>query len=208
MGLPRRMIVIAWLGVIALMFAVPPHTHTRVGGVSYLTIINPQNSARPGHPVVLWWLLALQVAVAAGVAFYLIRMFRPPNGGCRSCGYDLRGTPTGLCPECGQVNDLTPTNTQSTWHETGRTLVTFVLSLLAFLMAMGVVIPIVDPGGGASGHNTRAAVTLGDRITSAICFAIPTVLLGLAGIYILRRKPTQSGEPTSPADSQRPAPRE
>ncbi len=25
---------------------------------------------------------------------------------CIHCGYDLRGTPTGVCPECGQANDV------------------------------------------------------------------------------------------------------
>jgi hypothetical protein len=30
------------------------------------------------------------------------RVRRRRTGGCRGCGYDLRGLPTGVCPECGR----------------------------------------------------------------------------------------------------------
>ena len=35
------------------------------------------------------------------------RLLRP--GVCRSCGYDLRGNVSGVCPECGAARSTTPT---------------------------------------------------------------------------------------------------
>ncbi len=47
----------------------------------------------------LWLPLAL-CAIPTAVLFYVDRK-RPPPGHCRSCGYDLTGNVSGVCPECG-----------------------------------------------------------------------------------------------------------
>ena len=43
--------------------------------------------------------------VAAGTARwgaqFAVRLVRRMRGRCEHCGYDLRGTPRGPCPECG-----------------------------------------------------------------------------------------------------------
>ena len=45
------------------------------------------------------WLPLL--ALALPVAFLWYRDRRPPKGRCQSCGYNLTGNTSGLCPECG-----------------------------------------------------------------------------------------------------------
>ena len=48
--------------------------------------------------VPLWLILA---AVSAPTAFLWYRDRRQPKGHCPSCGYDLTGNVSGVCPECG-----------------------------------------------------------------------------------------------------------
>jgi len=56
-----------------------------------------------------WWVSATQVLLLMllGVAFgvvmkwFLTRRHRFERGHCRSCGYDLKGLPSEVCPECG-----------------------------------------------------------------------------------------------------------
>jgi hypothetical protein len=51
--------------------------------------------------------------VAAGLAVVLVRLWLVKrsrrvalrHGMCARCGYDLRGSPTGRCPECGVVSE-------------------------------------------------------------------------------------------------------
>jgi hypothetical protein len=47
----------------------------------------------------LWTVPVLTAAPT--VTLFLVSIRRRRVGACRSCGYDLRGTPTGVCPECG-----------------------------------------------------------------------------------------------------------
>ena len=45
------------------------------------------------------WLLVLMAAIPTAILWYRDR--RPPKGHCQTCGYDLTGNVTGVCPECG-----------------------------------------------------------------------------------------------------------
>jgi hypothetical protein len=55
----------------------------------------------PGNAWVLpFW--ALLVAGAILSAWLWWRDRRPPPGHCQSCGYDLTGNASGVCPECGE----------------------------------------------------------------------------------------------------------
>lgn len=45
---------------------------------------------------------ALAATAAAGIAAWL-RARRPPPWACKACGYDLRGSAGGSCPECGKA---------------------------------------------------------------------------------------------------------
>jgi hypothetical protein len=55
------------------------------------------------------WSLPVVLAVVAGGAYWGYRSQRPitlqqrrrAGGQCLSCGYDLRGNVSGVCPECG-----------------------------------------------------------------------------------------------------------
>jgi len=47
------------------------------------------------------WLVSCGSVVATGILWYAQRRGRPP-GHCQSCGYDLTGNVSGVCPECGQ----------------------------------------------------------------------------------------------------------
>lgn len=46
------------------------------------------------------WLFLLGGAMPTGILFYLDRRRIPP-GHCLTCGYDLTGNVSGICPECG-----------------------------------------------------------------------------------------------------------
>lgn len=98
----RRMVKILWASAIAMMIAVPPYTHTRVGGIRYFIITGQkQNWARPGVPRIHVTLLAAQIAGVTGIMLWICRRKRFPVGFCGRCGYDLRGNPDMVCPECG-----------------------------------------------------------------------------------------------------------
>jgi hypothetical protein len=45
------------------------------------------------------WLLFLLASIPTAFLWYRDR--RPPKGHCQTCGYDLTGNVTGICPECG-----------------------------------------------------------------------------------------------------------
>jgi len=50
--------------------------------------------------LVPYWLMTVIGGVAT-VAFYL-RARRPRRGFCKTCGYNLTGNVSGICPECGR----------------------------------------------------------------------------------------------------------
>ena len=45
------------------------------------------------------WLALVVIALPTAILWYRDR--RPPKGHCQSCGYDLTGNVSGICPECG-----------------------------------------------------------------------------------------------------------
>jgi hypothetical protein len=50
--------------------------------------------------VVSFWLIVSVALVVTALLWWLDRPF--PRGMCQRCGYDLRGTPSDQCPECGE----------------------------------------------------------------------------------------------------------
>jgi predicted RNA-binding Zn-ribbon protein involved in translation (DUF1610 family) len=54
------------------------------------------------------WILLFVVATPTTVLFWRDRHRRIPPGHCQTCGYDLTGNVSGVCPECGKPipNDL------------------------------------------------------------------------------------------------------
>lgn len=52
-----------------------------------------------------YWLVLLVTCIplffALGYSIYHAQGYRPLEGVCRKCSYDLRGNLTGICPECG-----------------------------------------------------------------------------------------------------------
>ncbi len=59
--------------------------------------------------VVPYWMLIVIAAIPALTWLVLLpRRRRRFVSRCRRCGYDLRATTTGTCPECGALNPLPP----------------------------------------------------------------------------------------------------
>ncbi len=58
---------------------------------------------RGGRTLITWWPL-WPVFLAAAVPTTLLwwRDRRYPKGHCQTCGYDLTGNTSGVCPECGE----------------------------------------------------------------------------------------------------------
>jgi hypothetical protein len=61
--------------------------------------------ARGGRMVLLiavpYWGIALLMALPLWLNFFAGRRKRPKERGCESCGYNLTGNVSGVCPECG-----------------------------------------------------------------------------------------------------------
>lgn len=55
------------------------------------------------------WLPTLLLSLWPAIALtrHIKRRYFSP-GICRNCGYDLRGTPSGVCPECGRTSNVPP----------------------------------------------------------------------------------------------------
>lgn len=45
----------------------------------------------------------LLILLPVSVALWRHNRRRPPKGYCQTCGYDLTGNVTGVCPECGEA---------------------------------------------------------------------------------------------------------
>lgn len=53
--------------------------------------------------IVSIWVFALLSGLPTALLFYLDRHRAP--GHCATCGYNLRGNTTAICPECGSAVD-------------------------------------------------------------------------------------------------------
>ena len=96
-----------------------PRRHWSIGGLTYdLYDIHHLTMGLTGEPI--WdkgwfasdhwvtaplWLpvLALLSYPLLAIVSYMRRRRRPRAGACRSCGYDLTGNVSGVCPECGSA---------------------------------------------------------------------------------------------------------
>ena len=67
--------------------------------ISYSGQIHSRGVAAP------YWIIVLLTAILPALWFrdHLARRRRLRTGLCRSCGYDLTGNTSGVCPECGEV---------------------------------------------------------------------------------------------------------
>ena len=66
---------------------------------------NPPPASSPWftrhHKWPFWYLLVVPCVATVYLAVRYWRLVRPLKGHCRSCGYDLTGNTSGVCPECG-----------------------------------------------------------------------------------------------------------
>lgn len=72
----------------------------------------------PSYPIIAGFAgNTLIYAVIAWLGLFLLsqarRVFRKRRGRCPACGYDMRGTPDGTCPECGAFGGESPSQTDS-----------------------------------------------------------------------------------------------
>lgn len=120
----KRMVVIAWLGLLGLLVAVPPwDSSSHPGHITHAPLTNPATTGprrQSTHPVLAWHVLLIEAASITALctfawrradriaAWYPWRFRRPTSNTCPHCGYDLRGSPEGgACPECGQATAST-----------------------------------------------------------------------------------------------------
>jgi hypothetical protein len=52
------------------------------------------------------WLIALGLAIMPARSAWILHRRRIARGTCPACGYDLRGTPSKTCPECGAAREV------------------------------------------------------------------------------------------------------
>ena len=104
-----------WSG---LSYDGPIYQPTKTPTIMHGLVLNPRamSGPSPGTTVrmlplaIIWSGFLVDTAVYSLVCFALLmlsiagrRMLRSRRGCCVTCGYDLRGTPHGKCPECGSV---------------------------------------------------------------------------------------------------------
>ena len=80
--------------------------HFRVGAYSGLIcegamLLSRGRVGRPYLAIFPLWLLIIPV-VAVTIAIWRFDR-RPPKGHCQTCGYNLTGNVSGVCPECGET---------------------------------------------------------------------------------------------------------
>jgi hypothetical protein len=85
--------------------------------VSHLHRFDPESAAlrssNVSGPEVLWFGLAADVCLFTLIALLVLQLprairytRRTRRGTCRACGYELRGSPTERCPECGSTQSV------------------------------------------------------------------------------------------------------
>lgn len=105
-----------WSG---LSYDEPIQLPTKTPTIMHGLVVNPSamSGPSPGTTVRMLPLALIWSGFLADIAFYSLvwfallmlivarrRVFRLRKGCCVICGYDLRGTPHGKCPECGSVS--------------------------------------------------------------------------------------------------------
>jgi hypothetical protein len=94
---------IFWIGKISAVWRV-------AGGYGFNLPITVEYTANRGpfarELFIPLWIPFLIIAAPTGFAIWWGR--RPPPGHCRTCGYDLTGNVSGICPECGKPVPVSP----------------------------------------------------------------------------------------------------
>ncbi len=52
--------------------------------------------------LVVSWFYSCVISCLVAIPFQIARRRRPPPNHCQSCGYNLTGNVSGVCPECGE----------------------------------------------------------------------------------------------------------
>lgn len=75
-----------------------------IAGIPAYRYVSAQTASAPAYMVLLpacgYHIIAGGAMLSWGIC---ARMKRTPPWCCQACGYDLRGSPTGKCPECGNA---------------------------------------------------------------------------------------------------------
>lgn len=89
----------------------PPGWH--VERLVYESLVDRLRPGPPGPHILHWnippvtflhiplWIPLVLLGVSTALLWWRDR--RPPRGHCRTCGYNLTGNTSGVCPECGEA---------------------------------------------------------------------------------------------------------
>jgi hypothetical protein len=102
--LSKRWRVVKWVGAVWSLILLVNWAREAIWIISHLQDVVSDFSIGPGYVI-----MALPVAgvpflgVALPTAYLFWRDRRYPRGHCQTCGYDLTGNTSGVCPECGEL---------------------------------------------------------------------------------------------------------